>query len=281
MATDLPEDSQLKRRARRRLIGAIALVLLAVIVLPMIFDAEQKPLDQDVSIQIPSQGDYVAKPPPAGSTPPAAKAGDKDAKAAPEPPPKDTTPPAPPKDETKSAPPADAPKAAPKDAPKEEKAEAPKAGVKADGKADEAKAAAAKAAEAKAASDAKVAKAAAEKAADEKARAQAEAKRAVALLNGAGDAPTSTKSAKADPAEKAAAGSFAIQIGAFSAEEKAQEVRDKLSAAGLKSYAEKVATKSGDVTRVRAGPFASKDAAESARAKIAGLGFASATVVHR
>lgn len=50
-------DSQLdlKKRARRRLVGAIALVLLAVIVLPMVMDQEPKPLTQDIQIRIPSQ----------------------------------------------------------------------------------------------------------------------------------------------------------------------------------------------------------------------------------
>ncbi|RBA24082.1 SPOR domain-containing protein [Herminiimonas fonticola] len=51
----LPE----KKRARRRLIGAIALVLAAVIGLPMILDSEPKPLADDINIQIPSK-DTVA-----------------------------------------------------------------------------------------------------------------------------------------------------------------------------------------------------------------------------
>ena len=61
MVTSEAQDSTLKRRARRRLIGAIALVLLAVIVLPMVFDAEKRPLDADISIQIPNQDAVVAK----------------------------------------------------------------------------------------------------------------------------------------------------------------------------------------------------------------------------
>jgi len=52
-------DSQdailLQRRARRRLLGAIALVLFAVIVLPIIFDQEPRSVGQDLVIQIPSQ----------------------------------------------------------------------------------------------------------------------------------------------------------------------------------------------------------------------------------
>lgn len=43
----------LRRRARRRLVGAIALALVAVVVLPMVFDPEPKPLGSDVEIRIP------------------------------------------------------------------------------------------------------------------------------------------------------------------------------------------------------------------------------------
>ena len=59
-----PPDSTLKRRARRRLVGAIAMVLAAVIVLPMIFDAERAPQGPDVSIQIPNQEALTVKPQP-------------------------------------------------------------------------------------------------------------------------------------------------------------------------------------------------------------------------
>ncbi len=60
----LPE----KKRARRRLIGATALVLAAVIGLPMIFDSDPKPLTDDIAIQIPSRDKSVA-PLPAGQAP--------------------------------------------------------------------------------------------------------------------------------------------------------------------------------------------------------------------
>lgn len=54
---EVPGDEQLqfKKRARRRLVGAIALALLAVIVLPMVMDQEPKPLTQDIQIRIPNQ----------------------------------------------------------------------------------------------------------------------------------------------------------------------------------------------------------------------------------
>lgn len=49
------EEIQLRKRARRRLVGAVALVLIMVVFLPMILDSEPKPLDQNVAIRIPSR----------------------------------------------------------------------------------------------------------------------------------------------------------------------------------------------------------------------------------
>lgn len=57
MANQLSEQEiQFRKRARRRLVGAIALVLLMVTVLPMVLDdREVKPTQQDIAITIPSQ----------------------------------------------------------------------------------------------------------------------------------------------------------------------------------------------------------------------------------
>jgi len=65
------EAVQLRRRARRRLVGAIALVVFAVIVLPIVFDKEPKPISQDIVIQIPSQnsGRFNTKVVPAAPEP--------------------------------------------------------------------------------------------------------------------------------------------------------------------------------------------------------------------
>ncbi len=49
------EEMDLRRRARRRLVGAIALALVAVVVLPMLFSPEPKPLGPEVDIRIPDQ----------------------------------------------------------------------------------------------------------------------------------------------------------------------------------------------------------------------------------
>src|ERR1700761_3697805 len=56
----LPE----KQRARRRLVGAIALVVAAVIILPMVLDSHPKPVTDDISIDIPNRpAPKVAKAP--------------------------------------------------------------------------------------------------------------------------------------------------------------------------------------------------------------------------
>ena len=49
------EALQLKRRARRRLVGAIALLTFVVIVLPLILDKEPGPAGPPLSVQIPDQ----------------------------------------------------------------------------------------------------------------------------------------------------------------------------------------------------------------------------------
>lgn len=59
------EIGALRRRGRRRLVGAIALVLLAVIVLPMVFDAEPRQGTPAVSVRIPSEDDAGFSPKPA------------------------------------------------------------------------------------------------------------------------------------------------------------------------------------------------------------------------
>jgi len=71
------EIGALRRRGRRRLVGAIALVLLAVIVLPMVFDSEPRQGAPAVSVRIPSEDDAGFSPkaaPKAAVTPVAPKA---------------------------------------------------------------------------------------------------------------------------------------------------------------------------------------------------------------
>ena len=76
-APDLAVD-ELRRKARRRLVGAIVLALAAAVALPLLLENEPKPLGDDVSIQIPpvDTGRFVNPLSPAGS-PDAKSKGDK------------------------------------------------------------------------------------------------------------------------------------------------------------------------------------------------------------
>ena len=47
------EELQLRKRARRRLLGAIVLVLLVVVLVPMFLEREPRPQKQDIDIRIP------------------------------------------------------------------------------------------------------------------------------------------------------------------------------------------------------------------------------------
>ncbi|MDP3037192.1 MAG: SPOR domain-containing protein [Rhodocyclaceae bacterium] len=51
----------LKKRARRRLIGAVALALLAAIILPMVMDHQPAPLLKDIQVRIPSPDEGVTQ----------------------------------------------------------------------------------------------------------------------------------------------------------------------------------------------------------------------------
>ncbi len=183
----------LRRRGRRRLVGAIALVLLAVIVLPMVFDTEPKPLSPPVSVRIPSEDGPEFAP--------------------------KVTPKLPPE-------PGPAPQPAPAEPAKPE----------------------AKAAE----------RTAPEKKAPDP---EAERKRAEAALAGGEQ--------------------FVVPVGAFADPEKIKEVSGKLRAAKVPYYTEQVPVKSGMLTRVRAGPFATREAAQSALQKMKKLGLKPGNVAAR
>ena len=61
---------------------------------------------------------------------------------------------------------------------------------------------------------------------------------------------------------------FVVPLGAFANPDNAKQVQDRAASAGVKSYTENVKGQQGEQTRVRAGPFASRDAAEKARDKL-------------
>jgi DedD protein len=73
-------------------------------------------------------------------------------------------------------------------------------------------------------------------------------------------------------AAKAKGGQYVVQVIALADAGKARQMQQQIAGAGIKSYTEVVKTAKGDVTRVRAGPFASRSAAEKARDQLKALG---------
>ena len=71
---------------------------------------------------------------------------------------------------------------------------------------------------------------------------------------------------------------FVVPVGAYAEPE---GVLAKLKAAKIPYYTEPVATEKGTVTRVRAGPYATRDAAERAQRRIKALGFSPGSVTAR
>ena len=97
-----------------------------------------------------------------------------------------------------------------------------------------------------------------------------DAARARALLEGR----SSNADRKAD--EPSAKSRYVIQLGAYADDAATRQARQKAEAAGVKTYTQVVETSAGKRTRVRVGPFNSREEAEKASAalKKAGLGAA-------
>ena len=68
-------------------------------------------------------------------------------------------------------------------------------------------------------------------------------------------------------------GGVVIQLGAFSDQSKAKQQLENLIMSGFRAYTEVVKTSSGEVTRVRIGPLASRSVAENELKKLNKLGF--------
>ena len=85
MAEEQQDVETLKRRGRRRLVGAVALVLAAVVILPMVFDPEPKSTQTPVTVKIPAENEappFAPKAAPRSTPTPAPK---EEAKEAPKP----------------------------------------------------------------------------------------------------------------------------------------------------------------------------------------------------
>lgn len=75
-------------------------------------------------------------------------------------------------------------------------------------------------------------------------------------------APADTVSAAKPVAKEPVAERFIVQFGAFTDEAKVKDIRSKLEKAGVKTYVHIAQTTDGKRTRVRAGPFATRDEAQ-------------------
>ncbi|MFT3803184.1 MAG: SPOR domain-containing protein [Burkholderiaceae bacterium] len=257
-----------KKRARRRLVGAAALCLAAAIALPLLFDAEPRQSPADIQVDIPSRDTPL--PPRAGDLALDGTAASGGAAGARDDPSRGLPPLVDPK-------PADSPATAPGGSREPAAADTGKGGA-AKGtppKPGEPATAADKGAgPGKAADRAAADKAAADKAAADKAAADRAAKAAA------------DKTARANPADKTQAGKaaqadnrrYVLQIGAFSSERGANEQADKVRAAGLSVFTEKIRTKQGERIRVRVGPFPTREQAEQARGQLKLVGIDSALI---
>jgi DedD protein len=250
----LPE----KKRARRRLVGAIALALAVAVGLPMVLDSEPKPLAGDIAFQIPSRD--KAPPLPVPAAPGAASAADSLDKREefidpPKPEPREikTVAVTEMKAEAKVEPKPALPKAAPKTEPKadvkpEQKPE-PKA-AKAEPKPVEPKVA-----------EPKPAKVAVK---EEKPAAKPEdAARALDILEGKPPAAGGDK--------------FVVQVAALGTAEKVAELQGKLKDAGIRSFTHKVSTAGGERIQVKVGPF-SREEADRMRARLDKVGMSGSIV---
>ena len=250
MATPISEEElQLKKRARRRLIGAIALVTVVAVFLPMVLDHEPKSVSQDISIQIPSQnaGTFTSK------IVPVVPGADNKASLTPETP--VAAAPVTPEPAKATAPPAK--ESAP--AVKEAAPPTPKA-VAAEPKA-----------KAKPQPDSEAAPAK-EKAVEPKTKPKAKPAAANDTEAAPAKEPAPKSKAKPAKAESHDSGNFVVQVAALTDPDKAKQMREQIAGAGVKAYTEVVPTAKGSVTRVRAGPFASREAAEKARDRLKELG---------
>ena len=259
---------QIKKKARRRLVGAVAFAALAALVLPMVMDQEPKPPAQEVEIRIPGQDGKPFQPSLAAVPVPQEVPAPQPAPAAA--PPAVVPPPVPVPVTAPQADPQPAPPARPVAQVIETvpaRAEPPKPAAKPESKPEskpEAKPPVKP--EAKPASKPESTPEPKPTATPEPAKPAKvdndEAKRAAAIL--AGNAP-----AAAEPAGK---GPHVVLIGAFANEANVQNIKSKLGELGIKVYTEPLDSPQGKKTRVRAGPFPSREAADKALEKMKRIG---------
>jgi DedD protein len=231
-----------RTRARRRLIGAAVLVGMGIIGFPLLFETQPRPIAVDIPIEIPAREGVspLSLPAPRMGTTPAPKpaspvVAERDAEAPVEPAP----------------PPAALPSAS--------SVVPPPTAASAPPRAEPATAAAASAPASRVAAPATAV--------------PSEAQRAQALLDGKPPTPGAASAAGA-AASEAKVGRFVVQAGAYTDATALREARQKVERLGMKTYTQVIETESGARTRVRVGPFATREEADKAASRIKGSGLA-------
>jgi DedD protein len=246
-----PADAvqQARTRARRRLIGAIVLLGIGIIGFPLVFETQPRPIPVDIPIEIPHK-DSVP-PLVAPSAPPVSSRGAESALPG-EAPKEDVLTESRSETGREITPPGATASTATPGTPRASSADVGRAVASSP----PVMAAASSAAE----SPRRLATASPALAARPAETSNAEAERARALLEGR-------------PVAAAEAQRFVVQVGAFADAEAARETRQKVERLGLKTYTQVAQTSAGSRIRVRVGPFASRQDAETAlaKAKAAGL----------
>jgi DedD protein len=227
-----------RTRARRRLIGAAVLVGLGIIGFPLLFETQPRPIAVDIPIEIPARDNVPPLKLPPAKIPPATSP-----RAA-----------APAVAETVAEPPAEAPAPA-------ATAQAPASAALPVAPPQRAE----RVASAPAAASAPVARAATD------APDKSDAQRAQALLEGKPAVPVAPPVAAASEPKT---GRYVVQAGAYTDPATLREARQKVEKLGLKSYTQVVETDAGARTRVRVGPFDSREEAEKTAARIKSAGLA-------
>ena len=93
-------------------------------------------------------------------------------------------------------------------------------------------------------------------------------------------APATPAQARPEIASAPSAGTrWFVQVGGFADIRNAHQVQERLKGAGQASIIAPAETERGTLYRVRAGPYASRDAAAAAQTQLAGAGFASSSIV--
>jgi DedD protein len=274
-----------KKRARHRLIGAIALCLVALVVVPLLLESEPSRPASDLTIAIPSRDTPLPAPQAADPRGDAGRNAAVAARGTIDPSPDGTARPA--IDSRSGAAKAGDGKPAETKGADAKSAEAKGADAKgadakgadakgvdakgADAKATESKSAEARSAEAKAAE----AKAAEAKAAEAKA---AEAKAAEARRDSKPDEIQRLAELAQARARGETVGRYLLQVGAFASQASANAAAERVTATGQRGFTEKIKTDRGERVRVRVGPFPSREAAEQAREKLKAAGIEAAVI---